>query len=210
MQLFFSHTNFILNDYLTTKFYLSFAQPSSTDATDWECYSLIENFKLIAYDFMSMHQILILNFFRFIDNLRLCKDNTPAQAQIDLIYKAISELSNDDLLEFLANVGKQLTDTMEFNFYGAYSLNFDAIETLNIFTGEDNDSTDTQTYTNHKLTFSLNMQEFISQLQNGEVTKLTEAQDNIPTIFSSYRFIDYLLSKISVDANSRAIMGITI
>ena len=210
MQLFFSHTNFPQEvNQFTTKFYLSFAQPSSDSNAGWECYASIENHKLIAYEFTNMYQILTLNFFRFIDNLRLCKDNAIAQEQIALIYEAISKLSSRELLTFLENVGKQLTDTMEFNFYGAYRLDFDAIETLNIYLGKENEepATYAQRYTNHERIYSLNMQEFVRQLQNGEHDKLSEAQANIPTIFSSYRFIDYLLSNIHIDTNNQGIIG---
>lgn len=131
----------------------------------------IKNTLLISYNLEKMHQILTLNFFRFIDNL---DDKTIKEK----IYSALSKLDDEMLTTILKEIGVKMTDTMEFNFYGAYKIDFSALLRIK----------------NDKTQYRLDLQTFVDELKAGNVSKLREAMENLPEIFNSYRFIDYLLS----------------
>lgn len=130
--------------------------------------SELYKFSFMAYNVQQIHQILTLNFFRFIDEVK----NKG-------FYGELANLSDDDLYHFLTDLGKKFTDTAEFNFYGAYKIEFPAIETIRF---------------DH---YTLDLWNFIKELKANNFAKLKEAQHKIPQLFESYRFIDYLLSKIS-------------
>lgn len=40
------------------------------------------------------------------------------------IYAELDKLTDDELVKTLLQIGKNMTDTMEFNFYGAYAIDF--------------------------------------------------------------------------------------
>lgn len=149
-------------------------------------YSELTNYHFIAYNVPDMHQILTLNFFRFIDELRKTGLGKTGQgyprdeATISSIYNAIEKLDEKELDEFLTNLGQQMTDTAEFNFYGAYKIDFSAIRTIY----------------SKRSHYTLNLSTFVEDLQLGNKEKLNELRENIPTILKSYRFLDYLISKI--------------
>lgn len=146
-------------------------------------YSELPNYLFIAYDVPHMHQILALNFFRFLDTL--CGlDYSSQKTRIDSIYADIEKLDDKELLEFLTDLGQKMTDTAEFNFYGAYQIDFSALQTIY----------------SKKSDYKLVLPEFIKELQSGNQKKLKEAVAEIPTIFKSHRFLDYLLSKVENDA----------
>jgi hypothetical protein len=150
-------------------------------------YSTLPKFEFIAYDFTKMHQILILNFFKFLDELRDISDvkdrsnppkKTPSHLK-DVIYAKIAKLSDQELVSFLLDLGKNMTDTAEFNFYGAHRIDFSSI--LTIKSG----------------TYTLNLSEFIGALQEGNLPALQEAKEHLPQLWKSYRFVDYLLSAVN-------------
>lgn len=135
----------------------------------------ILNTTLISYNLNQMHQILTLNFFRFVDQF-------SKQSQ-DEIYNALEKLNDVALIETLSRIGKQLTDTMEFNIYGAHKIDFATL--LNI----KKQITETTFY-------ALDLPAFVEELNAGKVSKLEEAMKQIPEIFTSYRFLEYLLACI--------------
>jgi hypothetical protein len=127
---------------------------------------------LIADNMKEMHQILTLNFFRLIDAL------PPQSIHKNIIYDELNKLSINELEETLLQIGKNMTDTMEFNFYGAYKIDFSALLMIK----------------KEKPAYSLELLSFINELKKGNVEALNDAMSQLPEIFNSYRFIDYLLS----------------
>lgn len=87
-------------------------------------------------------------------------------------------------MEFLQALGCTMSDTAEFNIYGAYKLDFTAIKSINIYK-----------YKDSRITYTLELKQFVEQLQAGNIAALEKAIKNIPSLFTSYRFIDYLLIK---------------
>src|SRR5579871_6162588 len=83
----------------------------------------LTKFLFIAYDFQSMYKILTLNFFRFLDTLCDAKSDGSSSSKelIKKYYDKIAVLGDDALVIFLEELGKNLTDTAEFNFYGSQS-----------------------------------------------------------------------------------------
>ena len=138
--------------------------------------SQLTNSTFIAYNLEQIHSILTLNFFRFIDTLQ-----SPHGLQADEytrnFYRKISALNNDELVEFLTDLEQKMTDTSEFNFYGAHQLNF---------------STITSICDRHK-GYTLHLQTFIEALNHGDLNELRKAREKLPGVFQSYRFMDYLL-----------------
>lgn len=176
--LFFSHTNSIrLQDPRCTYFQLFDSLSRYDDVT---AYSTLPKFLFIAYDVQNMHQILTLNFFRFLDKLS-CSN------LIKSIYERIDALSNQALVDFLEDMGKNLTDTAEFNFYGAHKIDFSSIKSFK--------------FNNYMFAdYTLELPAFINELQAGNLTNLRTTKNTIPQIFESYRFIDFLTSQVADEA----------
>jgi hypothetical protein len=132
---------------------------------------------LIADNLEEMHRILTLNFFRFVDHFMNSdfSENTYYKEQI---YSALSKLSDQELVETLLKIGKNMTDSMEFNFYGAYKIDFPSLLTIK----------------NENSSYTLKLPTFVDELKAGNLGKLNEASEKLPEIFNSYRFIDYLIS----------------
>lgn len=134
---------------------------------------------LIAYNLEKMHEILTLNFFRFMDNMADREGNLD-QAYIDDFYHKVDRLTDEELLLFLTDLEKNMTDTAEFNFYGAHQIDFSTI--INI--------------TARQKEYTLNLPNFINDLKQGNIDALRLARTNIPNLFRSYRFLDYLLPQV--------------
>lgn len=143
----------------------------------------LPKFQLIAYDFAHIHQILTLNFFRFLDKL-----SSPDFTKT--IYAKIAKLNDQELVSFLREVGMALSDTSEFNFYGAHQIDFSAVIKINV------------------PGYSLHLPKFIGLLQAGNVAELKNAQEKIPQLFESYRFLDYLLLKVNHEAVKKELLEI--
>lgn len=153
--------------------YLSILNNDNTSAAIAE----LPNFYFISYNITDMHKILTLNFFRFLDNL----NTTTTEVDISKnIYDNINQLNEKELVDFLFNLGKCMIKSAEFNFYGAYKIDFAALTKI----------------TSSSSRFAIRLEPFIKDLQNGNQAKLQEVKQNLPAIFKSYRFIDYLLEKI--------------
>ncbi len=136
----------------------------------------VPNYKLISYDIQNIESVLILNFFRYLDALAI-DDQIEASDVISAIYHDIEEMDDAQLAVFLEDIGRNLSDTMEFNFFGAYQIDFNALTHI-----KDKE-------------YCLDMAELISELQNGELDILLTAKEKFPAIFKSYRFLDYLSTK---------------
>jgi hypothetical protein len=145
----------------------------------------VSNDLLIAYDLTKMPQILTLNFFRFLDAL----PNDLRQ----YIYGKIEKLGHEDLLKFLTELCIQMTDTTEFNFYGAHKIDFSTILSI------------TSKAEVPAVAYTLELPQFIRRLHNGDGSFLDEANDKIPALFQSYRFIDYLLEILKLNPETKAI-----
>ena len=146
-------------------------------------HSSVPKFSLIAYDIKHMHQILTLNFFRFLDemNPRVMKS----------VYEKIARLDDKALALFLKNLGRTMTATAEFNFYGAHQIDFASVVSIATNKGE-----------------GVKLQPFIDRLQAGDSGELEKAKDLIPELFESSRFLDYLLSKVSHATTRTALLKI--
>lgn len=133
----------------------------------------------IAYDLERMHEILTLNFFRFMDSM----NNTAGaadQAYIDQFYHKVSQLDDAALVRFLTDIEKNLTDTAEFNFYGAHQINFSTVTSIS----------------DRYKGYTLHLPKFLHALNSGELSVLRQARQSLPEVFESYRFLDYLLAHV--------------
>lgn len=133
----------------------------------------------ISYNLEQIHEVLTLNFFRFMDRMTDLTGNID-QPYIDSFYRKVSQLTEKELFVFLTDLEKNMTDTAEFNFYGAHQIDFSTI--INI----------TARYKG----YTLNLPKFISDLKLGRIDELRQARIKIPELFQSYRFLDYLLLQL--------------
>ena len=143
--------------------------------------STLPNYALISYNVKNIHQILTLNFFRFLD-AEIHEGFTPIR---DQIYADLAELSDEELLQCLHTIGQQLSDTSEFNFYAAHRINFSTVIALSSYQD------------GRQSSYTLNLQALMMALEQNDITMLNEAQAHFPGAFNSYRFLDYLLSNIT-------------
>lgn len=170
-ELCFSHTNQLIRP-----------QPGSSNLQFFDsnnkviAYALLPNYQLIAYNITRLHQILSLNFFRFVDQLKPTSTGNPNLQKT--IYLELGKLDDNKLEAWLQTLGKHMTDTAEFNFYGAYLIDFDAVIS---FTNTDDD-------------YCLHLANFINALKSDNQVKLSEAMQKLPSLFESQRFKDYLLA----------------
>lgn len=134
----------------------------------------------IAYDLERMHEILTLNFFRFMDGMTNAATDKTDQAYIDQFYQKVSQLDDEALVRFLTDIEKNLTDTAEFNFYGAHQINFSTVTSLS----------------DRNKGYTLQLPEFLHALNSGRLDILRQARQSLPEIFQSYRFLDYLLTHV--------------
>jgi hypothetical protein len=151
----------------------------------------LPNFALISYNLKDIHQILTLNFFRFIDvNDEMQEGFIPIKNEI---YADLANLSDAQLLQFLINIGQQLSDTSEFNFYGSHRIDF---STLNVIKYYENQ---------YVPPYTLDLSELIQSLNQNDLSVLELAKAKIPNIFNSYRFLDYLLSRTNAGLGHAAL-----
>lgn len=189
LELNFSHTR-KLSYSKEREGYVNFQLFNDTSLT---AFAEIPDSLLIAYDLQKMQQILALNFFRFIDKLHIPQAHRnsraiKAQVIIDDIYSRLNQLSDEKLVCFLYEVGSQMSDTMEYNFYGAHKIDFSSIVRISTYNA-----------TTIPL-FTLHLDTFFVSLQSGNMQTLDDAKKHLPGLFKSYRFIDYLLTKTSHEA----------
>lgn len=141
---------------------------------------------LIAYDLSKMPQILVLNFFRFLDALE-----SPIVREC--IYAKIDNLSNENLLRFLTELRPPMIDTSELNVSGSHWIRLPSILSI------------TSNVENPAAAYTLELPPFIQTLRDGNVLALKEANDKIQALFQSYRFMDYLLAIIKRNTKTKAV-----
>jgi len=129
----------------------------------------VQKYHLISYNIHDIHQILIMNFFRFLDNLKDLNDNDAAM-EIDEIYAEIESMNDDELIEFLTVIGKKMALSAEFNFYGAYKIDCEAITKI------------TKYHDSEKKICSFTSEQFLSD----------DFRRYMPELFQSKRFKEYL------------------
>lgn len=156
----------------------------------------VPRFKLISYDINNIDNVLILNFFRFLDAL----DNETTKKDI---YDDIEKMTDEELADFLNNVGQNLSDTMEFNFYGAHRIDFDSLVSLRMVS--DKKAYDSESEHNGEV---LKISELIDDLRVGKTEKLQAAIQAFPNIFQSYRFLAYLTSKTDNEDSLKALFAL--
>ncbi|NDH08741.1 MAG: hypothetical protein EBY16_03860 [Gammaproteobacteria bacterium] len=142
----------------------------------------IPNASLISYNLEQMHQILALNFFRFIDRMQ-DTDQDIDMEYIKSFYAQVNQLTDEELILFLTELEEKMTDTAEFNFYGAYQIDFATILSISAKSKE----------------YTLHLPRFIEELKTDQDPGgvLSRAQQQIPELFRSYRFLDYLLAQVA-------------
>lgn len=145
---------------------------------------------LISYDIKNFSQILMLHLFRFIDALETLED-TPATDYIETFYDKLDKMDDVTLSSFLEEAGRALSDTAEFNFYGAHKLDFSAVVNIR----------------NRDSGYALHLPSLIETLNMGETSPLEEAHANMPNLLHSYRFIDYLLANTSNMHSQQALLS---
>lgn len=141
-------------------------------------YSDLPKYSLISYNTNDIQKIWALNFFRFLDKLKFRKE-------IDCIYDLISKLTDQELIEFLTDLGKKMSCTSEFNFYGAYKIDLNAITSIALYkelTLEDD--------------FSVSISKLEEELNKGSFDTLIKLIKFAPELFKSTRFVDFIISKI--------------
>lgn len=175
-SLFFSHTNEV-NDQVSGYSYLSFYNDSKGKKLN--AYATLPNYALISYNVKLIHQILTLNFFRFLD-----ANDMPRFTGIrENIYQNLAMLSDEALLAFLENIGRQLSDTSEFNIYGAHQIDFSSVTAISSYPD------------GRTASYTLHLNDLLASLEQNETPMLHEAKAHLPGVMTSYRFLDYLLSK---------------
>lgn len=139
-----------------------------------DTYSFIPQCLNIFSDVDRLDPILILNVFKFIDQLR---DNSR-----ESIYADIEKMSDGELETFLRDLGRKATDTAEFNFYGAYQIDIEAIKEI------------------HTSEMHLKMDDLLKSLNEGNDHILRKVQEQMPQVLLSYRLVEYLISKTKHEA----------
>jgi hypothetical protein len=148
-------------------------------------YAVEPEFHMISSNFRDMNSILAMNFFRFLDGTCSSGSSCYIDRQfIDGIYDEFAKLDDKQLSDTLLNLTQKMCDTMEFNFYGSFLMNPALIKEINIY-----DKPGIKAC-------QINMPEFVSSLQAGDMNKLVEVREKVPQLFQSYRFIDYLLPHV--------------
>lgn len=169
----FDHTKFIRYPEETTTYLTIF------DLHDNPVfYAKAPKSSFISYNLRQIHEVLTLNFFRFID-LMYDSNGKYAETFIRDFYGKVAALSDEALVDFLTEIEKGMTDTAEFNFYGAHQIDFSTVIEIS-----------------KNCYISLNLTKFINALRQGDIDELQYAQKRFPTLFQSYRFLDYLLSQV--------------
>jgi hypothetical protein len=141
------------------------------------------------------HQILCLNFFKLLDALQSCTvyvEPAAVAAAVERIYVELSKLDDVKLQAFLERIGKALTRTSEVNIHGAYRIDdFSMIESIS------SEPDQTVSRLSPPFLYRLSMSAFINELNEGNLSMLREARERLPELLKSYRFLDFLLSKVS-------------
>ncbi len=162
--------------------------------------SCIKDSFLNHCDLKNADAALILNFFKYIDSFVAIKDergDEVSRFKSDF-YLNLSRLNDDQLKDKLEEFGKQMAQqVLEVNFHGAFLMDFTCIK--NIYTSKNHLFNLEDFKDSRSSVYVLNLPSFLSSLteQRPDFKKLEEAQEMIPQLFQSYRFIDYLLKNVT-------------
>lgn len=138
-------------------------------------YSQLLNFEFISSNMKDMHKILVMNFFKFIDNLR--DDYGPEVNFAKSFYKQLGSLDDNELQAKLKEIGKKFSKVMEFNAHGSFIIPPAAIcEFTNLDTKD-------------KLVTSL----VINKLKKNE--PINKEIEDFKEVFASRRYLEYLKSE---------------
>ncbi|MBA3602227.1 MAG: hypothetical protein H0W50_00960 [Parachlamydiaceae bacterium] len=143
--------------------------------------SELPKYSFISYNTKDIFQILTLNFFRFIDTLKDEKQKI-AQNKIAAIYNDIAKLNDQELVSFLTDVGKKMSNTCEFNFSGAYKIDLNALQKIKI-------------YEDKKKISSVKIKTLIEELNSGCNISLHKLSELAPEICKSVRLKEFIASK---------------
>lgn len=130
----------------------------------------------------NLHQILALNFFRYIDIIHQNPDN---KGRFKFIYRELETLSDEDLERFIKDIGGVLTETAAFHVNGGHQIDFHILKAIK------------------RLDYTLDLPLFIQKLNTGEKDPLLDAIKHLPKAFHSRRFLDYLLKVVHHKENHR-------
>jgi len=109
------------------------------------------------------------------------------------IYEKLESLPDADLIKVLTNIGIAMSQGAEFNFYHAYTIPIESIDSIQI--GAHEASLPKYYYAFNQFTpvdvFAVD--QLIKQIANGNDELLLKLHNTIPNLFDSYRFVDFLL-----------------
>lgn len=161
-------------------------------------FSEVPKYSFISYNTSAMDKILTLNFFRFIDTLK----DTHRQLdewKIKQIYDYIDTLNEVQLVQFLTEIGEQMSCTCEFNFFGAYKIDLNALTDIEIYNGKLTmfDLFEyPQQYRSGVNRLNINLKQLVEQLNAGKTEAISILAEHAPEFFQSQRFVEHLASQI--------------
>lgn len=165
---------------------LSSHMPYSNIGSDYDYLSGVPKDLFISYNIEEMDQILILNFFRWLDHLQT-SSKKEAKEKIKEIYDFLDSLNDEELCLFLTDLGKKISCSAEFNFFGAYKIDLNALISLSLYQGK-------------TLEKVIKIADLCDQLNSGNFDHLNVLKKGNPEIFKSIEFVNFLTSKISNEA----------
>ncbi len=151
-------------------------------------YAAIPCFELIFYNVKDIHQILTMTFFKYLDNVVAIKEleSEKAVQYVNNIYSTLEKMDDTALVGFLTEAGKKISDTMEFNFYGAYQIDLEALTNVTLINPTGYDSRPLR----------LCIEDLIACIEEDEVDNLEMCMEAIPNLFGSQRFREFLLRQL--------------
>jgi hypothetical protein len=158
-------------------------------------YSEINKDLFISYNVKQMDKIIILNFFRFLDSLKLSDSINLASDKINNIYNSISALKEEDLSIFLKELGQKMSSGSELNFSGAYKIDLKALKSLTFYQDEYSIA-------------QINIKDLCDELNNDKLNILHTLNEYNPEIFKSTYFIEFLSSQVKSQVANTAILEI--
>jgi hypothetical protein len=149
----------------------------------------------------NLHEMLASSFFKFWDSLACMPEHKGSGGDqnvrecVNQFYSKLSKLTDEELKNFIERVGKALLTTAEFNIYGAYRIDdFAMIERITSGYKWTIESPLSE-FEAKGLPYTLCLKDFLSGLNEGDTHVIETAVQNIPELFKSYRFLDYLILK---------------
>lgn len=142
--------------------------------------SIVPGASIISYNLDQIDEILALSVFRFIDSLLDDQTRELASDEIDAFYAALSKLTNEELVSFLEDVGRKISQTGEFNFYGSYRIDFDTIVSLG----------------SPRNQYRITMDKLLAVLNVNDREVISEAFCHLPKCFLNARFCKYLIEQV--------------